>query len=186
MVKWDERYKGSEFVCGKEPNQFLADNIHLFPKGRVLDIAAGEGRNSVFFAKHGFRVDAVDISEEGLKKAAKLAQDEGVDIKIIKTNLTNYFIEREVYDVIANFYYLQRDLIPKMKNGLKKGGAVIFETYILDQQSLPDGPKNHDYLLGHNELLSVFSDLRVIFYREGIFMKKDRKKAIASIIAIKN
>ena len=179
----DEKYRGNEFLSGKDSNQFLAGSIHLLPKGRALDIAAGEGRNSVFLAKHGFRVEALDISEIGLKKAAILAQNEGVEIRTTKTDLENYRIKKGGYDVIANFYYLQRDLIPQIKRGLKRGGAVIFETYLIDQRELPNGPKNPDYLLAHNELLSFFRDLRVIFYREGVFGERGRKKAIASIIA---
>ena len=184
-LKWDKKYRGDGFLCGKEPSRFLTDNIHLLTKGRVLDVAAGEGRNSVFFAKHGFQVDSIDISEMGLKKAIRLAEEEGVKIKVIKTDLENYQIEKNTYDVIANFYYLHRDLIPQIIKGLKNGGAVIFESYLVDQNELPSGPKNPDHLLEHNELLDLFKDFRVILYREGIYCERDIKKAIASIIAIK-
>ena len=125
-LKWDKKYGGDDFVCGKGPILFLRDKIHLLPKGRILDIAAGEGRNSVFFAQQGFQVDTVDISEKGLKKAARLARDKGVKIRIIKSDLENYRIKKQAYEVIANFYYLQRDLIPQIKRGLKMGGAIIF------------------------------------------------------------
>ncbi len=70
--------------------------------------------------------------------------------------------------------------------GLKRGGMVIFETYILDQMELgTGGPKNSRYLLKHNELLNLFRDLRILFYREGIFREGGRKKAVASLIAEK-
>lgn len=183
--KWDKKYKGDDCICGKEASRFLTDNIHLLPKGRVLDIAAGEGRNSIFFAKHGFQVDAIDISEMGLRKAKKLAREEGVEIKFIKTDLENYQIEESAYDVIADFSYLQRDLISQIKRGLRSGGAVIFETYLIDQKELSSGPKNPDYLLEHNELLSFFKGFRVIFYQEGIYGERELKKAIAGIVAVK-
>ena len=183
--KWDKKYSGDDCLCGKEASRFLTDNIHLLPKGRVLDIAAGEGRNSIFFAKNGFQVDAIDISEIGLEKAKRLAQEEGVDIKFIKTDLENYRIEENAYDVIADFNYLQRDLIPQIKRGLKNGAAVIFETYIIDQRELSTGPKNPDHLLEHNELLSFFKGFRVILYREGIYGERELKKAIAGIVAVK-
>jgi len=183
--KWDEKYKGGVFLCGKEANRFLIDNIHLLPKGRVLDIAAGEGRNSAFFAKHGFEVDAIDISKMGLKKAKRLAREEGAEINFIKADLENYQIEENAYDVIANFNYLQRDLIPQIKRGLKIGGAVVFETYLIDQSALSSGPKNPDHLLGHNELLGFFKGFRVILYREGMYRERGLKKAIAGIIATK-
>ena len=183
--KRDDEYRGDRLPGEKAASRFLVDNIHLLPKGRALDIAAGEGRNSVFLAQHGFKVEAIDISEAGLEKAKKLAQEKGVEVTIIETDLETYQIKEKAYNLIANFNYLQRGLIPQIKKGLKKGGAVIFETYLIDQRNLPFGPKNPDYLLEHNELLGFFKGFRIILYREGVYSKKGREKAIASIIAVK-
>jgi len=184
--RWDERFRGKDFAFGKEANPFLRRNIGLFPKGKALDIAAGEGRNAVFLAQHGFDVDAVDISERGLKKAKKLAKKMGVKIHTLLVDLDSYQIERERYDLIANFYYLNRRFIPKIKKGLKKGGKVIFETYLLEQRTLgTGGPKHSKYYLKHNELLKLFEGLRILLYREGIFKEGGRKKAVASLIAEK-
>jgi len=184
--KWDSRFKGKEFAFGKEPNPFLKRYIHLLPKGKALDIASGEGRNAVFLAQQGFEVDAVDISRVGLKKAQKLARERGVKINPILADLNTYHIEEEKYDLIANFYFLRRSLIPKIKKGLKKGGRVIFETYLLDQRDLgTDGPKQVQYFLKPNELLRLFKGLRILFYREGIFKEGGRRKAVASLIAEK-
>ncbi len=184
--RWDERFKGKEFAFGKEPNPFLKKHIHLLPKGKALDIAAGEGRNAVFLAQHGFDVDAVDLSRVGLKKAQKLAREIGVKINTIYADLNTYQIEKEKYDLIANFYFLSRSLIPKIKRGLKKGGKVIFETYILEQRNIgAEGPKQARYFLKPNELLRLFKDFRILFYREGIFKEGGRRKAVASLIAEK-
>jgi 2-polyprenyl-3-methyl-5-hydroxy-6-metoxy-1,4-benzoquinol methylase len=184
--RWDERFRVKNFAFGKEANPFLRGNIGLFPKGKALDIAAGEGRNAVFLAQHGFDVDAVDISERGLKKAKKLAKEMGVKIHTLLVDLDSYQIERERYDLIANFYYLNRRFIPKIKKGLKKGGKVIFETYLLEQRTLgTGGPKHSKYYLKHNELLKLFEGLRILLYREGIFKEGGRKKAVASLIAEK-
>lgn len=184
--RWDKRFSGNRFALGKEPNPFLKRHIKLLPRGKALDIAAGEGRNSVFLAKNGFEVDAVDISEIGLKKAKRLARQLNVNINTILADLDHYKIEKGKYDLIANFYFLKRSLIPKIKDGLKRGGYVIFETYILEQRELgTGGPKDLRYFLKHNELLDLFRDFRIIFYREGIFKERGRKKAIASLIAEK-
>ena len=69
--RWDERFGRKEFALRKEPNPFLKKHIHLLPKGKALDLATGEGRNAVFLGENGFEVDAVDISERGLKKVKK-------------------------------------------------------------------------------------------------------------------
>ncbi|HUL37198.1 MAG TPA: methyltransferase domain-containing protein [Thermodesulfobacteriota bacterium] len=184
--RWDKRFGRKEFALGKEPNPFLKKNIHLLPKGKALDIAAGEGRNAIFLAQQGFEVDAVDISEKGLKKAQKLALKKGVKINTSLSDLDQYPIGKEQYDLIANFYFLKRHLIPRIKKGLKMGGKVIFETYLLEHRELgTGGPKQAKYFLKPNELIKLFRDFRILFYREGIFREGGRKKAVASIIAEK-
>jgi len=184
--RWNERFRRKEFALGKEPNPFLKKYIHLLPKGKALDIASGEGKNTVFLAQQGFEVDAVDISGKGLKKAQKLAREQGVKIKTFLVDLDQYQIEKERYDLIANFYYLKRRLIPRIKKGIKKGGRVVFETYLLEHRTLgTGGPKQAKYFLKPNELLRLFKNFRILFYREGIFKEGGRKKAVASLIAEK-
>jgi tellurite methyltransferase len=184
--RWDKRFGRREFALGKDPNPFLKKHIHLLPKGKALDIATGEGRNAVFLAQNGFEVDAVDISEKGLKKGQKLARERGVKINTFLVDLDQYQIDKERYDLIANFYFLRRRLIPRIKQWLKKGGRVIFETYLLEHRKLgTGGPKQAKYFLKPNELLRLFKNFRILFYREGIFKEGGKRKAIASLIAEK-
>ena len=184
--RWDKRFRGEGFAFGKEANSFLKKHITLLPKGKALDLATGEGRNAAFLARHGFEVDAVDISKMGLRKAQKLAKEMGVKIHALAADLDTYQIERGEYDLIINFYFLRRSLIPKIKKGLREGGMVILETYLLEQRKLgTGGPKNPKYFLKPNELLQRFKDFGILFYREGIFREGGRRKAIASLIAKK-
>ncbi len=185
--RWDRRFGTKDFALGKKPNPFLKRYIRLLRKGRALDIATGEGRNAVFLAQRGFEVDAVDISEKGLKKARKLARETGVKVNAFLADLDDYQIEEERYDLVANFYFLKRRLIPRVRKGLKKGGRVIFETYLLEHRALAaGGPKQAKYFLKPNELLGFFKGFRILFYREGIFREGGRRKAVASLIAQKN
>lgn len=178
---WDKRYDTPEYIYGKEPVEFLEDHIDLLLRGKALVLAMGEGRNAVFLAQRGFQVEGCDISPIAVRKALHLAQEKGTEIKAFEADLDFYKIAPEKYDLIACFYYLQRDLIPQIKEGLKPGGMVIMETYTIDNQRLGfSGPKNPDYLLKPNELLHLFSDMKVILYREVVV---DGKKAVASIIA---
>ena len=165
-----------------EPAQFLIENIDLLPRGRALDIAMGNGRNAIYLAKMGFDVEGVDISEEAIKSVREAAKRVGVTIKARIADLEgNYEIEKGIYDVIVCFNYLYRPLIPQIKDGLRKGGVVVYETFIIDQAKFGK-PTNPDYLLKHNELLDSFRDFRCLRYREGVM---EGKKAIASIIAEK-
>jgi hypothetical protein len=121
-----------------------------------------------------------------LEKAQKLALKKGVKINTSLSDLDQYPIKKEQYDLIANFYFLKRRLIPRIKKGLKMGGKVIFETYLLEHRELgTGGPKQAKYFLKPNELIKLFRDFRILFYREGIFREGGRKKAVASLIAEK-
>ncbi len=167
---------------GFEPAQFLVEHITLLPRGRVLDVAMGNGRNAIYLAKLGFKVEGVDLSSEAVNNAIKAAQTTGVTIKARVTDLEgSYYIEKDAYDVIICFNYLQRSLIPQIRDGLRRGGIVVYETFIVDQAQFGK-PKNPDYLLQHNELLDMFRNFRCLRYREGII---EGRGAIAGIIAQK-
>lgn len=179
MLDWDTRYSKGEYIHPKEPSCLLMQLLPLLPKGRTLDIACSEGRNAVFLAKNGYEVDAIDISGIALERGAAAAGEEGLKINFIRADLETYQMPTDTYDLIINFNYLQRSLVPSIKRGLKKGGVVLFETYTIEQQDIGH-PKNPEFLLKPNELLKLFSDLHIFFYREGVF-EEDGKKAIASL-----
>jgi SAM-dependent methyltransferase len=184
--RWDEKFRRKKYTLGTEANPFLRKHIRLLPRGKALDVAAGEGRNTLFLAQHGFNVEAVDISKEGLSKARKLAKVKGVKIKTVLADLDQYPIEKERYDLITDFYFLDRRLIPRIKKGLRKGGRIVFETYLIEHSNIcREGPRNPKYLLKPNELLKLFGGFHILFYREGIFREGGKKKAIASLIAEK-
>ncbi|SPD75973.1 conserved hypothetical protein [uncultured Desulfobacterium sp.] len=165
-----------------QPAQFLVANIDLLPKGRVLDVAMGRGRNAIYLAMLGFDVEGIDISSEAVKSATEDAAKAGVSLKARVADLEGgYVIEKGAYDIIICFNYLHRALIPQIKGGLRPGGMVVYETYIVDQIRF-GRPKNPDYLLKHNELLDMFRKFRVIRYHEGII---DNSKAVAGIVAQK-
>ncbi|MCF6148595.1 MAG: class I SAM-dependent methyltransferase [Candidatus Kuenenia sp.] len=180
---WDKRYRTEEYIFGKEPVAFLKEHISLLPKGKALDLATGEGRNAVFLAENGFEVDCCDVSEIAIEKAKNLAKQNNVRINAFVADLEVYKLPKNSYDVISCFYYLQRDIIPQIKDALKTGGMIIYETFTIENLERGfGGPKNRDYLLRPNELLECFREFKIIYYRELVV---DNKKAIASLIAEK-
>ena len=145
-------------------------------------MAMGSGRNAVYLARMGFEVEGIDISPEAVSSALELSRKSGVNLRARVADLEgNYHIEKGAYDVIICFNYLHRPLITRIKGGLRTGGMVVYETFIVDQARLGK-PKNTDHLLKHNELIDLFRDFRCLRYREGII---ETHKAIASIIAEK-
>ena len=79
---WDERYRTDELIWSAEANRFVEAETAALTPGRALDLAAGEGRNSVWLASRGWQVTAVDFSEVGLEKGRKLADRAGVGDRV--------------------------------------------------------------------------------------------------------
>ncbi len=162
--KWDMLYsKNKGYVFGKEPASSLVENLGMLPIGRALDLAMGEGRNAVFMAKKGFEVVGVDISEVAIRKARRLAKENKVHFKAVVADLTKYQIVPESFDVIMVFYYLQRSLNPAILRGLKPGGVLIFENNTKAQLKY-DKAASPEYLLGNDELKTMFKGLETLKY----------------------
>lgn len=166
----------------RQPSQFLVENIGLLPRGRALDVAMGSGRNAIYLARMGFQVEGLDVSREAVEEAMARAREEGTSIQTRVEDLEKIpYLDEEAYDLVICFNYLQRSLMPQMKNWVKPGGMLVYETFIVDQVQFGK-PRNPDHLLRHNELLHTFRYFRVLRYREGVI---EGKKAIASIVAQK-
>jgi SAM-dependent methyltransferase len=173
QLHWDHLFNTKNYIYGKEPSAFLKAALKWF-KGRkgakVLDLAMGEGRNAVFLAKNGFEVDGVDISEVALRKAKRLAHENGVSITTILADLTHYKVKKDSYAVILNFDYLQRSLIPQIKQGLKRHGMIIYENDTAAQgmhgSQWPAPVKHKENLLNPGELKELFSDFEILSYVE--------------------
>ena len=80
---WWYRYRANEYAYGREPNDFLRAEAARIPRGRILCLAEGEGRNAVFLAGRGHDVTAVDFSAEGLRKTERLAREHAVKVTTV-------------------------------------------------------------------------------------------------------
>ena len=184
--KWDRRHatrqgQGSPSVFLQ---QLLDNGSWRIQPGRALDIATGKGRNALFLAERGFSVEAIDISEVALQEARSEAQEKGLTVTFRQADLDNVELPEAAYDIVLNFNFLQRSLIPKIKKALKLGGHIVFDTYLIDQRVLGH-PRNLAYLLGHNELLELFRDFRILYYREGGFAEGGKEAYRAGLFGQK-
>jgi tellurite methyltransferase len=186
QLKWDNLHGGRH--AADKPSALLEIIFQQFGSilspGRALDIASGRGRNSIFLAARGWAVEAMDISAVALAATKKRAEEKGLSITVTNADLDYADLSDAAYDLILNFNFLQRSLVPKMKRALKVGGLVIFETFLIDQQALGH-PKNPAYLLQHNELLEWFRDFRVLSYQEGKFTEAGTEVYKAGLLAQK-
>ncbi|HKA34660.1 MAG TPA: class I SAM-dependent methyltransferase [Candidatus Binatia bacterium] len=185
--RWNEKHAATreDDAPSKFLQEILASKAWLIAPGRALDVATGKGRNAIYLAAQRFRVDAVDISAAALQEARKAAQAKGQAINFIEADLEHADLPRGAYDLVINFNYLDRGLIAHMKKALKPGGHIVFQTYLIDQREIGH-PKNPAYLLGHNELLDLFRDFRVLYYREGKFADGGSEAYKAGLLAQKS
>ncbi len=162
---WDERYSTDEYAYGKSPNGFLEQNYRAIPKGRVLSLAEGEGRNAVFLAKQGYSVTAVDSSRVGLAKAENLARENGVSIEVVHADLAGYDLGENRWDGIVSIFCplpsaQRKTLHRKVVAALKPGGVFLVEAYTPEQLKHGTGGGNSaDTMTTRESLLAELQGL---------------------------
>lgn len=166
MADWDERYHRGDHVT-LEPNPLLVRVAETLSTGRALDVACGAGRHALFLARRGWRVTAVDASRVGVEITRERARRMNVDVdaRVADLERGQFEIERDAYDLIAVFYYLQRDLWPEIRAGLRAGGTLVAAIHLVDEDSA-DETGNPNFLLQPSELREEFGDWEITHYHE--------------------
>lgn len=193
MNMWDERYGSEDYFYGTEPNDFLREHRGLIrPRGDVLCLAEGEGRNAVFLAQQGFRVVAVDQSPVGLRKAQRLAAERGVAVQTVVADLNEFPIEPDRWDGIVSIWChvpapLRAAVHRKVARGLKAGGVFLLEAYTPDQlRHGTGGPKTADLMPTlaalRDELAGL--DLDVAVERERVVREGAGHDGLSSVVQI--
>ena len=169
---WDVRYSDVEYVYGTEPNTFLVSVVDQIPKGRVLSLAEGEGRNGVYLAGLGYKVLGVDSSAVGLGKAQRLAEERGVTLETQVADLANFHIKPNSWDAVISIFChlpsgIRSSVHHKVVAGLRPGGVLVLEAYTPAQLKLKTGgPATADMLMTLDSLRQELSGLRFTHARE--------------------
>jgi rhodanese-related sulfurtransferase len=170
------------------PSIFLIENFDRLPNGVALDVAMGEGRNAIYLATRGFDVDGVDSDPERVARARAAARKLGAPIRAVVGSFEDgtYIVPLEAYDVIVVFNYLHRPLFQDIRDGVRPGGVVVYQTYTAEHARFGK-PQNPDFLLRPGELQQVFSDWGILATREEIGPSRHdgRMRAISGIVARK-
>ncbi len=185
MTDWNERYRRGEQII-KEPLPLLARLADELRPGRALDLACGAGRHSILLAERGWQVVAVDASSVGIEIAKTSARVRGVEVdwRVADLERGEFEIEAESYDLIGVFYYLQRDLFPQIRTGLRSGGMVIAAIHMVDES--PDTkPMNPEFLLRPGELRAEFRGWEILYDYEGAPTEGGHRRRTAEIVARK-
>lgn len=162
--KWDARYQVGDSL--PRVAEVLQHNHYLLPsKGVALDLACGLGGNALRLAEKGLTVKAWDISPEAIARLGAEAAQRGLTIDTEVRDVVAQPPEPNSVDVLMVSLFLSRPLCPALIAAIKPGGLLMYQTYCRAKVS-ETGPSNPEYLLEDNELLRLFSGMKLRVYRE--------------------
>lgn len=196
MADWDERYRRGEGAA-LEPSPLLARAVEMHESAhgrndslrppRALDIACGAGRHALALASRGFTVTAVDASSVALDILCERAKTCGVrvDARLADLERDDFEFEEEAYDLVCDFYFLQRELFPRIRAAVRTGGLLVAAIHMFDDD--PEiRPMNPAFLLRPGELRGEFADWEMLHYDEVKERARDgarRTRRTAELIA---
>ncbi len=167
---WNKRFEAADYIFGIEPNEYLRAKTQMLARaGRVLCVADGEGRNSVWLARQGMRVDAFDIAEVGVAKARKLATDAGVTVNYDVADCDAWPWPVDAYDAVVAIFVqfadpaMRERLFAHMAAALKPGGLLVLQGYTPRQlEYKTGGPPILSHLYTAEMLREAFAALEII------------------------
>ena len=165
---WNDRYSGSELVWSAGPNAFVAEICSGLPVGRSIDLAAGEGRNSIWLAEQGWEAKAVDFSQVGADKARQLAEHRGVSVDIEVADLNEYEPTRGGYDLVLVVYLQLPDeqlspMLTRAADAVAPGGRFVLVCH--DRENLDrgyGGPQSLEVLTTPAQVVAAIGDELVV------------------------
>lgn len=138
---WNDKFKARSQEL-MQPEGRLVSDMHFLPKsGTVLDLACGDGRNTVFLASHGYKVTAVDFSDIAIERLCRFASEKQLDISVLQKNLCaeeSYLDFGEFDLIVINHYRLEDNFYPILEQHLKKGGVLWVNGFYEVPKDNPD------------------------------------------------
>jgi SAM-dependent methyltransferase len=169
---WDERYGEEGWAFGTEPNDFLREVSPSLPKGDVLVLGDGEGRNGAYLAECGHRTVTVDLSPVGVAKARALAAERGVEIDARVADLSDFDMGAEQWDAVVSIFChlppeLRSSVHSRVRAALRPGGRFVLESYTAANIGRGvGGPQSSDMTLELAELERDFMGWTLEVHRD--------------------
>lgn len=164
--KWNRRYAENSYRK-TNPVELLTDWLPRIAVGRALDVACGAGRNVLLLAEAGFDVDAIDISEVGLRQLAHKARVRGLRINCIEHDLDHDYAFATDYVLIVVLWYVNLALITRLCGCLAPGGYLVCTEHLQSEQEVI-GPGNPEFRVAPGALRAAVSSLELLLYEECI------------------
>lgn len=171
---WNRRFGVDDYLFGTEPNAWLREHAGIWQPGqRVLSVADGEGRNSVWLARRGLLVDAFDISDVGVAKARKLAAQHGAIVNFSVSDCDGYAWPEAGYDGVAAIFVqfadpaLRQRLFASIERALRPGGTLVLQGYTPKQLDYKTGgPPIESHLYTGPMLREAFRAMEIVELRQ--------------------
>ena len=191
IEKWNERYSQGEGIHEFAPSPPLPEAVERLSPGLALDIASGAGRHAIFLAERGWRVLAVEGARSGVDRMLEEARRRSVGGLIearvvdLESSPRAFAIEPDQYELICDFYYLNRDLFDEIRAGVRPGGLFVAAIHLDDPGAA--NPMNPAFLLAPGELRSMVTGWgwEILHSREGGSRDKGHERPTAKIVARK-
>ena len=195
-TSWVKKYDTDAFVYTKDVNQFVVELCGPLAPGKAIDVAGGEGRNAVYFAELGWQAENIDISNVGLTKFLKFAEERGVSEKVFANCADATGFESVLTPVdLGVVAYLQievndlADALDCLIENIRKGG-VLFGVWHSRANLSSDysGQQNPDLLADIDEIREIMADqpveIEVLENLEGQIQTKDGLKPSITVILL--
>jgi SAM-dependent methyltransferase len=164
---WDEKYSVKEYVYTKEVNRFVKESLSDLKPAKMIDLAGGEGRNTVFFAEKGWQAENIDLSSVGLEKCQRLAAERGVSDKVVTTNASALDFHSKLAPVdLGVCAYLQipqpelEIAITRLIDNILPGGVFFGVWHALENLKEGfGGPQNPEVLPSTQSMTALLSKL---------------------------
>lgn len=152
---WDNRFASAEqdYLYGTKPNQWIVQTLpKLTTPAKVLALADGEGRNTIWLAQQGYQATNWDYSQVGLSKTQQLAQNYGMKVETQQVDLTNCCFHEHQFDaVVSSFFHLPKVHQLRVWQGIsqmiKPNGQLVVQVFAESQLGRTSGgPKDADLL----------------------------------------
>jgi SAM-dependent methyltransferase len=193
---WDSKYSVDEYIYTKEVNRFVKESLSDLAPGKMIDLAGGEGRNTVFFAERGWQAENVDLSSVGLEKCQALAAEKNVSDLVFTTNASALDFDSKLspvdLGVCAYLQIPQAELtiaVERLVENIKPGGVFFGVWHALE--NLKDGfggPQNPEVLPSESSMKSLLSSLpleiQFVTNRDGQVQTKEGLKPSITLTAM--
>ncbi|MFZ5877297.1 MAG: class I SAM-dependent methyltransferase [Nitrospirota bacterium] len=165
----------------QDPAPLLVEFRDRLPKGTALDVAMGYGRHALYLAAAGWSVHGIERDPDAVASVRRESERRGLSVRIEQADLDTYCIAPNAYDLVVVFYFLDRALIPQIREAIKPGGAIVYETFGIENQRRFGRPRRAEFCFQPGELAGSFPEFRVLAEREGLV----GGQYVAQLVAIK-